>query len=163
VGQGQRIDWKTFLRISLPLAAAVGLFSAFSPLLGSLVLFPGSVFLAVHAYRRRRPGLLKTVQGAKMGIVMGLFSFAFLAAILGITVAHDPAGHRQQMENQMKEAFARNPNPQNQQALERLLSRPHGFVLFLVAGSMVLLVFLLIIGSVFGALAISLVRKKLGP
>lgn len=67
------------------------------------------------------------------------------------------------MENQMKEAFARNPNPQNQQALERLLSRPHGFVLFLVAGSMVLLVFLLIIGSVFGALAISLVRNKLGP
>ena len=98
-----------------------------------------------------------------MGIVIGLFSFAVLAAILSIAVARDPAGRRQEIENQMKEAFARNPNPHSQQVLQRLLSRPHGIVLFLVAGSMVLLVFLLIIGSVFGALAISLVRNKLGP
>ncbi len=163
VGQGDRIDWKSFLRIAAPLALAVGLLTAYSPLLGALILLPGSVFLAVHVYRRRTLGPLRAAQGARMGAVVGTISFAVLAVLFAASVAYDPAGYRQQVESQVKEALARNPSPQAQQVVQNLFSGPRGIALLLAMGMAVTLVFLLVISSVSGALAASLVRNKSGP
>jgi hypothetical protein len=161
VGTLDRIDWKRFLSIAAPLAGLVGILTAYVPPVW-LVLFPGSVFLAVHLYRRRRPGPLKTAQGARMGALVGLLTFTVLVLLLVAAIAHDPAGYRQEAESGMRDALARNPSPQAAQ-MAQALSGPRGVALLTIMGMSVLLVFTLIIGSVSGALAASLGRNKSGP
>lgn len=159
VGQPDKIDWKVFLRIAAPLALAVAFFTPYSPLVGWLVLLPGSVFLAIHFYRRRRPGLLKTAQGAKLGALIALLTFAVLAVLLAILIAHDPAAYRRDAENAVRDALARNPSPQAE-VVRALFAGPRGVAVLTAMGMAILLAFLLAIGSIAGALAASLGRNK---
>jgi hypothetical protein len=160
-GTPDQIDWKTFLRIGAPLAGLVGLLTAFAALVW-LVLFPANIFLAIHLYRRRQPGPLKTTQGVRMGVLLGLLTFATQALVLVAVVAHDPAGYRQQRESEMKDALAHNPSPQAEQVTQ-MFSGARGVALLTTIGMTGLLVFTLIIGGVSGALAASLSRNKSGP
>ncbi len=155
------IEWKSFLRIAAPLAGLVGIVAFYVPLLW-LVLFPGSIFFAVYVYRRRQLGPLKPAHGAKMGIVIGLLTFAVVALLLTALIAHDPAGYRQDRENEMKEAMARNPSPQSAQVAQ-VFSGTRGVALLTVVGMAMLLVLTLVIGSASGALAASLARNRAGP
>jgi hypothetical protein len=159
VGRPDQIHWSTFLRIAVPLAAVVGLFSGVNVILAWLLLLPGSVMLAIHLYRRRQPGLLRTSQCAKLGGATGLFSFAFFAAVIVVRVAMDPAAYRHMMAQAMQEAVARNPTAEAQQMAERL-SGTGGVLLLSALGMLFLLAFMLVIGSVSGALAATFSREK---
>jgi hypothetical protein len=161
VATPDRIDWKRFLRIAAPMSGLVGILTVYVPL-AWLVLFPGSVFLAVHVYRRHRPGPLKTAQGARLGTLVGVLTFAVVALFLVAAVVHDPSGYRQQMESGLRDALARNPNPQADQAVQ-MFSGARGIAFLTVFGMSLLLVFTLIIGGVSGALAASLGRNRPGP
>jgi hypothetical protein len=124
-----------------------------------LVLFPGGVFLVIHLYRRRRPGPLKTGHGARMGMVIALLTFAVLAIYVVASYAHDPAAYRQGIENALKEAAARNPNPDAAQVTQ-FLTTPGGIGLLITILMAILLGFSLVVGAVSGALAASLRRDR---
>jgi hypothetical protein len=159
VGQADRIHWKSFLRVALPLAAVVGVSLAVYPAL-LLLLLPGSVIVAIQLYRRRQPGALRSSQGAKMGALIGLVSFGVYALLFAIRVAGDPAEFRQQMSALIQEAITRNPTPEARQMAESLFSGTGGLVFFFAIGLALLLVFLLVLGSVSGALAAKLFKEK---
>lgn len=160
VGQADRIHWKSFLRTALPLAAVVGVSLMVSPAL-LLLLLPGSVIVAIQLYRRRQPGPLRPSQGAKMGALIGLVSFGVYALLFAIRVAGDPAEFRQQMSALIQEAIARNPTtPEARQMAESLFSGTGGLVFFFATGLALLLVFLLVLGSVSGALAGKFFKEK---
>jgi hypothetical protein len=159
VGHPDRIRWKSFLRLALPLAAVVGVSLAVYPAL-LLLLLPGSVIVAIQLYRRRQPGPLRTSQGAKMGALIGSISFGVYALLFGMKVAADPAEFRQQMSTLIQEAIARNPTPEARQMAESLFSGTGGLVFFFGVGMALLLVFLLVFGSVSGALAARFFKEK---
>jgi hypothetical protein len=163
VGHPDQLQWKTFLRIAIPLAGVVAFFTAANLLLGLLMLLPGSVILAIHLYRRRQLGPFRTRQGAKLGALIGLLSFACLAIVLAVLVTRDPATYRQETEKAVMEALARNPSPQAQQLVEKWFTGSAGTVRLTALGMTFLLVLLLIIGSLSGALAVALVRDRSGP
>jgi tellurite resistance protein TehA-like permease len=161
LGAPDRIDWKKFLGIAAPLAGLVGVLSIFAAPVW-LVLFPGSIFFAIHVYRRRQPGPIKTAQGARMGALVGLLNFAVLALYLVGLAVYDPSGYRQNIENSVHEAVARNPNPQAAQAMQ-MFSGTGGAALFTAMAMVFLLGLTLTVGGVSGALAASLGRNKSGP
>jgi hypothetical protein len=159
VGQPDRIQWKTFLRIAVPLAAVVGVSPAVHPLL-ALLLLPGSVIFALHVYRRKQTGPLRPFQGAKLGAFIGLASFGFYTVLFAIQVAGDPGGFRRDMASVIQQAIARNPTPEARQMAEAILSGTGGLVLFSALEMGFLLAFLLAIGSASGALAARFSREK---
>jgi hypothetical protein len=158
VGRSDRIQWKTFLRIAVPLAAVVGVSPAIHPALAWLLL-PGSVIFAMHFYRRQT-GPLRPSQGAKLGAFIGLASFGFYVVLFAIKVAGDPGGFRQDMASVIQQAIARNPTPEARQMAEAILSGTGGIVLLSALGMAFVLAFLLVIGSVSGALAARFSREK---
>jgi hypothetical protein len=160
-GAADSIDWKAFLRIAAPLAGVVGIVAILFPLVW-LALFPGSVFLAIHLYRRGRPGSLKTSQGVKMGVLIGFFTFLILALYVVGQVVQDPAVYRQSMQSALKDAAGRNPTPEATQMAENL-SGTAGLVLLSVLATVFALGFMAAIGAVSGAVAASLSRRKPSP
>lgn len=159
VGEPVGIDWKTFFRVALPLAAAVGASQVVFPPL-TLLLLPGSVIIAIQLYRRRQPGPLRPAQGAKMGASIGFVSFGVYVLVFVIKVAGDPAGFRQQLAALIQEAIARNPTPESRQMAEAFFGGTGGLVFFFAIGMAFLLGFLLVLGSVSGALAARFSREK---
>jgi hypothetical protein len=161
VGAPDSVDWKTFLRIAAPTAGVVGIVAILFPLVW-LALFPASVFLAIHLYRRGRPASLKTSQGVKMGALIGFFTFLILALYVVGQVVQDPAVYRQNMQSALKEAAGRNPTPETAQMAENL-SGTAGLVLLSVFATVFALGFMAVIGAISGAVAASLSRHKSGP
>lgn len=155
VGETVRIHWKTFFRIALPLAAVVGISQVVFPPL-TVLLLPGSVIIAIHLYRRRQPIPLRATQGAKMGAATAFASFAFYAVTFAIRVAADPAAFRHDLAT----AVALNPNPDAQQMGQALINSTGGLVIFFVLMMLVSLMFLLVIGSISGALTARFSKEK---
>jgi hypothetical protein len=155
------IDWKGFLRLAVPLGVLVGIFTPASPLPGSLVLLPASVFVAVHFYRKRHLLPLKASQGAKLGAMIGLLGFAIQAVIEVSLLAHDPE-YRRAREEQFREAVANSSTPQARETMEALIDKV-GVVRLTVLSLPILLAFLLTISGVSGALAATLPRNRSGP
>jgi hypothetical protein len=159
VEQPDRIHWKPYLRIAAPMALVVGVSPIIHPAL-SWLLLPAVVILSIHLYRRRYPDPLRPGQGAKMGAVTGLAGFSVYALIIAIKAAADPAAFRQEITAVIQEAIARNPSAEARQMAETLLSGTGGIVLFAAISMGFLLLFLLVIGSVSGALAARLSKEK---
>jgi hypothetical protein len=158
--QPGKIHWKTFLRTAVPLAAVVGLFTGANVLVAWLLLLPGSVMFAIYMYRRRWPALLRPFEGAKLGASIGLASFGFFAIVIAIKVVADPAEYRHMVAQAIQDALARNPTPEAQQMVQSLFSGTTGVVLISAMGMALVLAFLLVIGSVSGALAARFSRQK---
>jgi hypothetical protein len=160
-GTPGQIDWKNFLRLAAPLAGLVAITAILFPPT-FLVLFPGSVFLAVHLYRRRQPGPLKTAQGVKMGAMIGLLTFAILTVYRVGQVAQDPGSFHQTIDNALRKAVARNPDPEAARVVHSL-STTTGLAILAVIAMGLVLGFMLVVGGVSGALAASLSRNRPGP
>jgi hypothetical protein len=69
------IDWKGFVRISLPLAFLSGILTVAMPPLG-LALLPGGVILGIARYRRDYEASVTPSQGGWLGACTGLLSFS---------------------------------------------------------------------------------------
>jgi len=76
------IQWKSFARTAAPMAAFTGILTVLIPPLGYFILLPASLILSIHIYRKRRPAPMRGGQGARLGALMGLFSFIFFAIFL---------------------------------------------------------------------------------
>src|SRR5262249_41454247 len=153
-----RIDWRAFSRITLRFAPVVGIFSLMVGPLAWLVLLPGSILLAMHLYRRGRPEPLTGLQGAKMGALTGLMSFAFFAIFLG-TFATFAYGHYKQW---VEALLARDPATA-QQLAQSLPPGTNVVTLFTTSLVVLTLVALPAVGAITGALAATLIRDRSNP
>jgi hypothetical protein len=153
-----RLDWKAFSRITLRLAPVVGVFCLIFAPLAWLILLPGSVLLAMYLYRRRRPGPLTGLQGAKLGAFTGLMSFVFFAIFLGTFVAFDYGQYQQFVET----ALASNP-PAAQQLTQSLPPGTNVVTVLTTTIFVFTFMILLTIGTIIGALAATLIRDRSSP
>jgi hypothetical protein len=163
VGEPDRIQWKPFLRIAVPLAALVGLLTAGRSPLGWLVLLPGGVVFAVHTYRLRQPTPLRVWQGAKLGVLAGVLSVLFFAIFLAAEAGIDPAGYRQSTEETIKTVKQRqagNPNPDVERFIQLLSDGTRGVVLTSALEVASAMVFLPLVSGISGAIAAGLMKPR---
>jgi hypothetical protein len=154
-----RIQWKSFFRTALPLAAVAGFFTAYGSPLG-IILFPASVVLAAYIYRRRQPGALAAWQGAKMGAFMGLLSSVFFALVLAAEYVADAPAFRQAMVMNGQEIVAHSLTPESQQMAQSWFSGAHAVAVITALLVVSTLVSLLAIGAVSGTLAAAFFGKN---
>jgi hypothetical protein len=148
-GPVERIQWRKFWRIALPLA----LINAASFVWGiaGVLVFTLGVVVAVSLYRRRHQGRLLASQGARLGAIAGLLTFAVIF-ILGISlVLHDPAEAHRQLLLAVQQKAASSPDPHMPQLIQ-FFATDQGFKAFLVFAALFTLAFCLVLGSAAGAL-----------
>ncbi len=143
------------------LAALVGTVLFFRGLY-VFVAMPGVGFLSVILYRKRPGEGTSAGLGAKLGAISGVLFSAYIAilSLVAATLPQIRARAREQLlENAQKWAAARPPDPQIQQALE-LLKTPQGLVATLIVGAIFFLALAVMFGSLGGALAGSVFRRR---
>ncbi len=153
------IDWRYFLRTAIPLAVLTDVLTVALHPLALFVFLPANLVWAISRYRRHRPVAIGTGQGAKMGAIMGLLSFAFLLAyfLVGLSFLH--AQYRELMVTQLHQLSAQNPDPQAQQMLQ-WFATPDGLIAFTVFALFSFLLICLAVGSGSGAMAIALRKNR---
>jgi len=154
-----RIDWKHFLRTAIPLAALTDVLTMTLHPLGIFVFLPANLLWAISRYKRQRPIVLGSGQGARMGAMMGLLSFTFFLAFFLVSVAFQRTQYHDTMVSQIQQISAQNPDPQAQQILQ-WFTTPDGLVAFTAFALITLLLLCLALGSGSGALVGALRKDK---
>ena len=139
------IQWRTYSREALPLAALTGFVAAmFFPAI--IVAFPLSFRRTLSKYRHFHFGVLTAREGARLGAFMALLSFAasLLFYVPMFVLGHDV------LVGRIRDMAAQYPGPQAQQVL--WLTTPSGLVVLstLVLGFMLFIT--LLVGLLCGAL-----------
>lgn len=151
-----RIAWSQ----ALPKCAVAGFFTVFvmnlaawltgSPLIGILALPLGGAF-AVWIYRiNRQDARVTRGMGAALGAATGLFSAVVAGIIAGAQISQ-PGGMKL-LRDAMTEQMKRNPNPEAQQMMEKLMT-PEGIVVLLAIGGFFMVLLLLGLCTLGGAMA----------
>jgi len=153
------IDWRYFLRTAIPLAVLTDVLTVTLHPLTLFVFLPANLVWAISRYRRQRPVVIGSGQGAKMGAMMGLLSFAFFLAyfLVGLSFLH--AQYREVMITQIHQLSAQNPDPQAQQMLQ-WFATPDGLITFTAIALVTILLICLAVGSGSGAMAIALRKDR---
>jgi len=154
------IDWKYFLRTAIPLAALTDVLTMTLHPLTLFVFLPANLVWAISRYRRHRPIAMRSGQGARMGAMMGLLSFAFFLAFFLVTISFQHAQYRDIMITQIHQISSQNPDPQAQQMLQ-WFATPEGLIAFTAIALVTILLICLALGTGSGAVAIAL-RKNRG-
>ena len=145
---------------ALPKCAVAGFFTVFvmnlsawfsgSPLVAMLTLPMGGMF-AVWIYRFNRDDARVTRKmGSALGAATGLFSAVVAGIIAGAQISR-PDGTRL-LRDAMAEQMKRNPNPEAQQMMEKLMT-PEGVLVLLAIGGFFLLILFLGLCTLGGAMA----------
>jgi hypothetical protein len=153
------IAWKDFLYVALPLAVLTDILTMVMHPLAFFVLLPANLVWAISRYRRRHPSAIRSGQGARMGALMGLLSFAFFLAYFLVILAFQSGQYRAMMLNKIHEISAQNPDPQAQQMLQ-WFATPDGLIAFTVIALITILLICLFIGTSSGAMAGALAKKQ---
>ena len=153
------IDWRYFIRTAIPLAALTDVFTVTLHPLALFVFLPANLVWAISRYRRHRPMAIGRGQGARMGAMMGLLSFAFFLAyfLVGIYFLH--AQYRDIMITQIHQVSAQNPDPQAQQMLQ-WFATPNGLITFTAIALVTVLLICVAVGTGSGAVAIALRKDR---
>jgi len=153
------IYWRYFLRTAIPLAVLTDVLTVTLHPLTLFVFLPANLVWAISRYRRQRPVVIGSGQGAKMGAMMGLLSFAFFLAyfLVGLSFLH--AQYREVMITQIHQLSAQNPDPQAQQMLQ-WFATPDGLITFTAIALVTILLICLAVGSGSGAMAIALRKDR---
>jgi hypothetical protein len=154
-----RIDWKYFLRTAIPLAALTDVLTMTLHPLGLFVFLPVNLLWAISRYKRQRPIVIGSGQGARMGAMMGLLSFTFFLAFFLVSVAFQRTQYHDVMVSQIQQISAQNPDPQAQQLLQ-WFTTPDGLIAFTAFALITLLLLCLALGSGSGALVGALRKEK---
>jgi hypothetical protein len=131
---------------------------AFAPL-GLFIALPAVLFWTISSYRRRRPAPLRTGQGAAMGALMALLSFAVFLFFSLAAIYFKTTQYRDFVLSRIHEIAARNPDLQTQQMLQ-WFTTPDGLIVFTAIGLGMILMAFLIIGMGSGALAVALRKPR---
>jgi hypothetical protein len=153
------IDWRYFIRTAIPLAALTDVLTVTLHPLALFVFLPANLVWAISRYRRHRPMAIGRGQGARMGAMMGLLSFAFFLAyfLVGIYFLH--AQYRDVMITQIHQVSAQNPDPQAQQMLQ-WFATPNGLITFTAIALVTVLLICVAVGTGSGAVAIALRKDR---
>ena len=151
-----RIRWKEYMRLALPLSVVTGAGIGVIPPIG-LVIFFAALIYCVNRYGRVHPGILRAGQGARLGTFSGLISYV-VAVILRLA-AFSHGEYRQQMMADLQRRLAANHDPRVQQFLQ-WASTDHGFTVLLIWTMFFLLVIFLVLSSFAGAMTITLLRRE---
>jgi hypothetical protein len=131
--------------------------------LAAWVLWPlAAGALAVLFYNRRRPGTeLTGGAGARIGAVAGLFAFVLFAVLMGAQLAAMSGGGklRENMMQVMQQSAARNPSPEAQEMMQKLMT-PEGIALMVVIVFIMFLVMFVGLSSIGGVLGARLLKKR---
>jgi hypothetical protein len=156
------VQRKSFLPIALPLAFLAGLVCFFSPLLGWLAIV-GTTVWGVFRYQRKS-GAISAGTGARLGALMGLFTFVFVLLLdtlnLGLSLL---AGHhgnelRENMVKQIQQAAAKSPDPRAQDIL-LWFTTGEGLVVLVAFGLVVFFIIILVSATATGAVTGALAKK----
>lgn len=153
------IDWKYFLRTAIPLAALTDVLTMTLHPLAIFVFLPANLVWAISRYTRHRPIAIRSGQGARMGALMGLLSFAFFAAFFLVSISLQRTQYHDLMVSQIHQISAQNPDPQAQQVLQ-WFTTPDGLIAFTAFALITLLLLCLALGSGSGALVGALRKEK---
>lgn len=153
------IDWKYFLRTAIPLAALTDVLTMTLHPLALFVFLPANLLWAISRYRRHRPVVIRSGQGARMGAIMGLLSFAFFAAFFLVSISLQRTQYHDLMVSQLHQISAQNPDPQAQQVLQ-WFTTPEGLIAVTAFALISLLLLCLALGSGSGALLGALRKEK---
>lgn len=156
------IDWKYFLRTAIPLAALTDVLTMTLHPLAIFVFLPANLVWAISRYTRQRPIVIRSGQGARMGALMGLLSFAFFAAFFLVSISLQRTQYHDLMVSQIQQISAQNPDPQAQQLLQ-WFTTPDGLIAFTAFALITLLLLCLALGSGSGALVGALRKEKRHP
>lgn len=156
------IDWKHFLRIAVPLAVLTDILTMVVHPLAFFVLLPANLVWAISRYRRRHLSAVRSGQGASMGALMGLLSFAFFLVYFLFALAFQYGQYRAMMLNKIREISAQNPDPQSQQMLQ-WFATPDGLITFTVIALITILLICLFVGTSSGAVAGALAKDQQQP
>jgi hypothetical protein len=118
-------------------------------------------FLAVVFYRQRLPAMeIKAALGARLGVLSGLCFAAVIALVAAIVGTFQSTNIREQiLENATKWVASHPSNPQFQAALEQLKT-PEGFATALVVACVLLLMVWLMLASLGGVLAATILGRR---
>ena len=152
-------DWKRFLRTAVPVAILVGMLTIAVRPLGLFLLLPLGVIWTIARYRQQRPTPLRGGQGARMGALMAVLSFASFLLPFLVDFSLSPAKYREQMISSVHEVAAQNPDPQVQQVLQ-WFATPDGLIIFTSIALIIILLVFLIIGMGSGALAVVVLKPR---
>jgi hypothetical protein len=153
---------------ALPPAAWAGMVSAglmVLPLGGFGLGMLAAGFLCVILYRRRNPYVNLTAGlGARLGAVSGIFGFGIFVVFTGIatTLFHSGGELRSALTEAIRQAAARNPDPQAQHVLE-FFKTPEGMAVVVAFGLAFMFLIFLVLSSLGGALSAALLRSKHRP
>jgi hypothetical protein len=118
--------------------------------------------LAVMLYLRRRADLSMTPGlGARVGAIAGLFGFLSFIILMAIDLIVLRGGSklRQAMEQVIQQSAARNPSPEAQAMMQRLLS-PEGVAVMVTVVLVIFLACFVGFGAVGGAIGAKLLKRK---
>lgn len=149
---------------ALPGALVAGIVIAVASLLplASFLLWPlAAGALAIVLYMRRRPeNSITSGMGARVGAIAGLFGFVAFAIMMAVSVIGSRGSQfREALQQMMMQAAARNPNPEAQAVMQRMMS-PQGIGLIVAFVFVVLLVMFIGFGAAGGAIGATLLRKR---
>jgi hypothetical protein len=120
-------------------------------------------FLAVVFYRQARSGVaISPGAGGKLGGLGGFFCFALMALLVAFAAMVPELRTKFRegiIENAQKWAAAHGGDSQVQAALEQM-KNPEGFVMMLILGGILLLVFSVVLGALGGALGGSILGRR---
>jgi hypothetical protein len=146
--------------MALPLAAVVGFLTSIESPLGPALLLPGGIFLTISLYSRRQPAPLTALQGAKMGFLIGLLSFAFYVVFFAVEGATNVPAFHQTMEKRAQDILSQYPTPESREMARPWLTGPHAVMVVTVASVISTFFFLLVIAGITGALAGAFSRPR---
>jgi zinc-ribbon domain len=162
----RQIQWpRAFMAVFIP-ALITAVLVCIHPLflLTSLIWVAVAGFFSNKLYRRRAPqALIDTRIGAKLGAAVGLLIFVFAGIIVSVEVAVMNASggsFRQQLLEQMRQAAARNPNPESTRVMEQMAQNPQLLAAAIAVTIALFLVLFLIAGAVGGALGAAAQQRK---
>jgi len=150
------VDWSK----ALPAAALAGVLMTLALIVPLAIFFlwmlAGGAF-AVALYRRRNPGPISPGAGARIGAVSGLLGYIIFALTYSIMLLVTRGGGtlRDELMRRIQEVASRNPDPQAQEMMQRLMT-PEGLAFIIAIGLVLFLFAFLALSSVGGALGAKL-------
>lgn len=163
LSQGQAkisINWSK----ALPAAAAAGVLISIALVVPLAIFFLWMLAggaLAVALYRRSNPGLISPGAGARIGAVGGLVGYILFALAYSVLllVSHGGGQLRDELIRRIQEVAARNPDPQAQQLMQKMMT-PEALAFIIAAGLVLFLFCFLTLSSIGGAIGAVLFKER---
>lgn len=158
-------DAKAQMRAAFYAAIVGAVLSLVQPGASFVIALPLAGFLTLLLYRRfSLKSEVSPRAGFRLGAISGLFVFGLLMIVIaaGSLAFHSEADTHAQVIQVIKQAQARNPDPQARQVFEYFMTA-QGMAIMMVVGFVFMGVLFVLLSGVGGAISASLLRRKAPP